>query len=277
MLLGYNTNGFASHALDDALRVIAEIGYRSVGLTLDHHALNPLAEGANREAKRIARLLAELRLTVVVETGARFLLDPRRKHRPTLLEDEPEARRVRLDFLLRAVDVATELGAGVVSLWSGARPESSGATPSELDDRLVEGLRAVCERAAASGVTIGFEPEPGMHVETMAHFERVRDRVGHDALALTLDVGHAHLTEPSGAAETVRRYAGSIVNVHLEGMNRDAHEHLPPWEGDLDVREVVSVLRAVRYEGPATLELSRHSHDAVRIARRAFEFLQASS
>ena len=39
--LGYNTNGFAHHRLTDALRLLADIGYQSVAITLDHHALNP--------------------------------------------------------------------------------------------------------------------------------------------------------------------------------------------------------------------------------------------
>ncbi len=271
MLLGYNTNGFASHALADALEVIARLGYRSVGITLDHHALNPLTQGWPAEAKRIAARVRQLDLVPVVETGARFLLDPLRKHRPTLLEDEPRERARRLGFLRTSVDVAVEIGAEVVSLWSGAAP--SARDPTDLDERLVAGLQELCEHARKSGVVVAFEPEPGMHVETMAHFERISAAVADSAFKLTLDVGHAHMLEPTGAEATVNAFISSIANVHLEGMTRDVHEHLPPWEGDLDVRSVVSALKNAGYAGPATLELSRHSHDAVETARRAFEFL----
>jgi len=41
VLLGYNTNGFAHHDLFDAIALLAEIGYRSVAITIDHGALSP--------------------------------------------------------------------------------------------------------------------------------------------------------------------------------------------------------------------------------------------
>jgi len=274
MILGYNTNGFTSHALDDALRVIAGLGYRAVAITIDHAALNPFSRAHPLELARVRALLGELDLVPVIETGARFLLDPWRKHRPTLLEDAPEERGVRSRFLARAIEMAAALGAPCVSLWSGAPPEGSSATREELDARLVDGLRTLCRRAAESGVLIAFEPEPGMYVESMADFDRIADAVASPALRLTLDVGHAHLTEDS-AVETVRRYAARIANVHLEGMKRPVHDHLAPWEGDLDLRAVVRALDEVGYAGPATFELSRHSHAAVDTARRAIEFIRA--
>jgi L-ribulose-5-phosphate 3-epimerase len=272
MLLGYNTNGFTSHALDDALRVIAGLGYRAVAITIDHAALNPNSRGAPLELARVRALLGELDLVPVIETGARFLLDPWRKHRPTLLEDAPEERARRAAFLERAIEIAAALGAPCVSLWSGARPDGSRASAAELDERLVAGLAALCRRAAEAGVMLAFEPEPGMHIESMADFDRVAAAVGHPALGLTLDVGHAHLTEDS-AADTVRRYAGRLRNVHLEGMRRPVHDHLAPWEGDLDLGAVVAALREVDYAGPATFELSRHSHAAVDTARRALDYI----
>jgi L-ribulose-5-phosphate 3-epimerase len=272
MLLGYNTNGFASHSLDDALRVIAGLGYRSVAITLDHHALNPYAGDLAPRVTRCRALLRELDLQPVVETGARYLLDPWRKHWPTLLDDDKAARQRRADFLRRAVEVAVGLKARVVSVWSGAAPAGEAGAPA-LDARLAEGLRALCEHAQGRGVVVGLEPEPGMYVEDMAGFERIAGLVDHPALGLTLDVGHAHITEEDGAVETVRRFAPRLVNVHLEGMNRDSHDHLLPWEGDLDLHAVWRTLAEVAYPGPATFELSRHSHAAVEVARRAFAFL----
>jgi len=269
MRLGYNTNGFAHHRLPDALAVLAELGYRAVAITLDVQHLDPYASDHAAELARTAAACRALDLQPVIETGARFLLDARRKHQPTLVAAAATDRARRLDFLYRAIDAAAALAgdAGIVSLWSGS---SDDGTPADVADaRLADGLRAVCERAAAAGVAIAFEPEPGMHVEDMAAFARIRALVDHPALRLTLDVGHAHLTEPAGAEATVRTWAGAIANVHLEGMQRGVHDHLAPWDGDLDVAAVIRTLRDAGYTGPACFELSRHSHAAVDTARRA--------
>ena len=273
MRLGYNTNGFTSHSLGDAMTVVGELGYRSIAITIDHAALNPYGPAAalSAEVDAVARRCRELDLVPVVETGARFLLDPWRKHRPTLLEDDEAGRSRRLDFLARAIDLAAAIGAPVVSLWSGSRPAGSTAAAGELDRRLVDGLARLCPRAAEAGVMIGFEPEPGMHIESMSDFDRIATAVDHPALGLTLDVGHAHLTEDSAPA-TVRRYAARLVNAHLEGMRRPVHDHLLPWEGDIDLLAVLAALDEVGYGGPATFELSRHSHAAVETARAALTF-----
>ena len=81
----YNTNGAANHRLDDALHLIKAAGYDGVALTLDIHHLDPFAETWAAEAGRVASLLERLDLTCVIETGARFLLDPNAKHEPTLV------------------------------------------------------------------------------------------------------------------------------------------------------------------------------------------------
>src|SRR5256885_10671449 len=73
MRLGYNTNGFTSHRLRDALEVIAGLGFKSVAITLDAGGTDPYDRTTAREAKAIGAWLAEHDLVPVVETGARSL------------------------------------------------------------------------------------------------------------------------------------------------------------------------------------------------------------
>ena len=274
MLLGYNTNGMAHHALDDAVRLLAEIGYRSVALTIDHHALPPGAADLDARLRRLRQLLGELGLRSVVETGARYLLDPRRKHEPTLVSPEPEGRRRRIDFYAHAIRCAAELGSDCVSIWSGALREDVGSDRrGEAFQWLLDGLNIVLDEAARCGVAIGFEPEPGMVVDSTAGYDALVGRLGRDDLRLTLDVGHVHCQGEGPIADVIRRRAPRLVNVHVEDMRRGRHEHLMFGEGEIDFPPVLRALAESGYAGGVHVELSRHSHDAPEAARRAYEFL----
>jgi L-ribulose-5-phosphate 3-epimerase len=271
MLLGYNTNGFAHHDPAAALELLAEIGYRSVALTLDHGLLNPFATDPAGQIDRFRQLLTRLGLRSVVETGARFLLDPRAKHEPTLVSPRPEDRRRRIDFLRRAIDVAAGLGSDCCSIWSGIVRDD---LPGEAAwSRLVESLGPVLEHAELRGVTIGFEPEPGMLVDTVESFGQLRERMPREQLKLTLDVGHLHCQGEQPIHDWILRFGPAIVNVHIEDMISGVHEHLMFGEGEIDFGPILRTLREIGYQGGVHVELSRHSHDAVGTARRAMEFL----
>src|SRR6478735_7399848 len=108
MLLGYNTNGLPHHRLTDAIDLLADEGFRSVALTLDAGALDPYDDPSNlaRQVATVRAALDRRGLARVVETGARFLLNPRMKHDPTLMDPDPARRALRVDFLIRSVDLA---------------------------------------------------------------------------------------------------------------------------------------------------------------------------
>ena len=275
MLLAYNTNGFAHHDPEQAIALLARIGYRGVGLTIDHGLLNPLADGQaqTRSLATVHRLLVRHHLRSVVETGARFLLDPRRKHEPTLMSPEPSERGRRVDFLCRAIDIAKALGSDCVSIWSGVLREL--LTDDDAFDRLIEGLAAVCTYAEAGGVLIGFEPEPGMFIDTLARFEQLLARFNSPALRLTLDIGHLQCLGETPIAEQIGRWSRSLVNVHIEDMRAGVHEHLLFGDGEIEFRPVLAALAECNYQGLVQVELSRHSHMAPEAALRAFEFLSA--
>jgi L-ribulose-5-phosphate 3-epimerase len=267
---GYGTNGFANHRLDDALTVIAALGYDGVAVTLDCHHLDPFAPGLARRVDELGARLARLGLGVVVETGARYLLDPVRKHAPTLLDDD---WKVRLDFLRQAVRVGADLGAEAVSLWSGARP-------STVDEkfawaRLADGCAELVDTADAAGVPLGFEPEPGMLVATVADWHRLRDALGAPpGFGLTLDIGHCRCVEPEPVPDCVAAAAPYLVNVQIDDMRRGVHEHLEFGRGDIDFPPVLRALAGGGYRGLVAVELPRHSHAAPAVAARSLEFLK---
>ncbi len=272
MYLGYNTNGFAHHRLEDAIEILAELGYRGVAITLDQHALNPYDPGVFDQLDRVRGLLRRHDLRCVIETGARFLLDPRRKHQPTLVSGRPEDRERRGEFLRLAVDLAAELGADAVSFWSGA-PDAP-ADEGELWARLREGCRALAAYAAPRGVRLAFEPEPGMVIATMEQFEWFEAPGIGQNFGLTLDVGHLHCQGEEPVTKHVGAWYDLLLNVHIEDMRRGVHEHLMFGEGEMEFPPILRALEEVRYTGGVFVELSRHSHDAVETARRALAFLR---
>ncbi|GJF33622.1 xylose isomerase [Kitasatospora sp. NE20-6] len=270
---GYGTNGFGDHRLTDALQIIADLGYQGVALTLDHHHLDPFAPGLARRTAAVADLLRELGLAVVVETGARYLLDPRRKHRPTLLDDDPASR---LAYLRLAVEVGADLGAEAVSCWSGT-PEP-GTDPATAWRRLTEGCTELVAAAERAEVVLGFEPEPGMLVADLADWHELRRRLGApERFGLTLDIGHCRCLEPDPVPDCVAAAAPYLVHVQIEDMRRGVHEHLEFGAGEIDFPPVLEVLAGSGYRGLTSVELPRHSHAAPRVAAASLAFLRTAA
>ena len=271
MLLGYNTNGLAHHALLDAVDLLAETGYRSIAITVDHCALNPYSEGFGAELERLRKKLQGYGMRSVIETGARFLLNPRIKHEPTLLSPDPAGRSRRVDFYCRCIQMAARLGSDCVSIWSGKLVEQ--ITEEKALARLVDELCRVLECALLHGVTVGFEPEPGMFIDSLERFGKLSSYLDTPYFQLTLDVGHLHCSDEVPIAAQILAWGHRIVNVHIEDMRRGIHEHLMFGEGEIDFPPVINALAEIGYRGGLNVELSRHSHDGAAIARRAFAFL----
>jgi sugar phosphate isomerase/epimerase len=261
----------AHHDLLDAVELLAELGYRSIAITLEHGVLNPWDPRCRAQVRQVRRRLVRLGMGCVVETGARYLLDPRRKHEPTLMAEDPAARQRRIDFLCRAIDIAVELSSDCVSLWSGALRQPLERAAARA--RLIDGLQPVLRHAERREMTLGFEPEPGMFIDTMDSFAELAAGIDSPRFRLTLDVGHLHCLGEVPIPDVILQWRELLVNVHIEDMRRGVHEHLMFGEGELDFPPILAALSKAEYMGGLHVELSRHSHDAPRAARQAHEFL----
>ncbi len=268
----YNTNGCAHHRLPDALDMIAEAGYAGVALTLDWHHLDVTADDYEVQAWNLRAMLQERDLGLVVETGARFILDPRRKHEPTLMSATPEGRERRLQMLTRALDVCAACDGETVSFWSG--PVADGVSRQDAWKRLEDGVAALAERAATRGVTASFEPEPGHLTEHLADYDRLAAVA--PGLRLALDTGHLLVTDEQDPADAVRQRASQLGTVAVEDMDRGIHLHKPFGTGEMDVPAVLAALVEVGFDRLVTVELSRESPRAHLAIPESIEFLRAA-
>lgn len=270
MILGYNTNGLAHHRLDEALDLLADLGYGGVALTPDVPHLDLFRTG-ERDWEKVRAQLDRLRFRCVIETGARYVLDPRRKHWPNLLSRDEAAAGRRMDFYLRALRLAKALGAVGISVWSG--PLEGGDDPEAATNRLLDRLPRLLDAAGREGVAVCFEPEPGHLIDGLARYRELRSRLGRSDLRTTIDIGHLVVTEPGAPEGHLAEWKDSLLNVQVDDARRGVHEHLLPGEGEIDFAPVFRELRRIGYDGLAALELSRDSHRAADAAARAHAIL----
>jgi sugar phosphate isomerase/epimerase len=266
MRLGYNTNGLQNHRLEDAIALLAAEGYAAIAWTPDVMHLDPSTCTAAMVAD-VARRLADAGLTPVVETGARFLLDPMRKHEPTLMTRDASLRERRLDFYHHAAAVGRDLGASVLSFWTGIDRVGGGDAAAWM----LDGIAQTCDLVRRHGLVPALEPEPGMAVATVADYAAVVAALGEEAPMLCLDVGHLYVTDEGDVADVIAAQRERIVQVHLEDMRRGVHEHLVPGDGEVDFGAVRAALHAAAYGGAVCFELSRSSHMAPDAVRRCRE------
>ena len=173
------------------------------------------------------------------------------------------------------IELSSILNADAVSFWSGTPVD---AAPDEiLWQRLTDGCRSLID--AAGTAKLAFEPEPGMFVDTMRRFEELMTRLGKTdgVFGLTMDIGHLHCLGETPIADCVHRWKNVLWNVHLEDMRTGVHDHLLLGDGEIDFPPVLEALKKCGYSGGAYLELSRHSHDAVRVAERSLAYLRGIS
>jgi D-psicose/D-tagatose/L-ribulose 3-epimerase len=266
----FNTNGAANHRLDDAITLIAEAGYDGVALTLDIHHLDPFDPEFLLNLRHAAARLRALSLGCVVETGARFLLNPRMKHEPTLVSADPDGRALRIDFLTRALTVVAETGGEAMSFWAGV--PKPGVDLAQARGWLLDGVTEIVELANEMGVVAALEPEPGMLVETIDDWRGLSI----PGLKLALDTGHCLVTGDRDPAAAVTECASVLGTVTIEDMKRGEHVHLPFGEGDMDLPAVLGALEAIEFRGLVCVELSRESHRADVMIPAALAALRAA-
>ena len=132
--------------------------------------------------------------------------------------------------------------------------------PAEL---LAERFAAVCDLAAAHGLTVAFEPRANSPVESPAAALELLAAAGRENTGITLDAYHFHragltLEDLDGVpAESVVAVQLNDMRAQLQGSPlEDALEHrLAPGEGVIDLPAWLAGLRAHGVKAPFAVEV----------------------
>lgn len=242
------TQTLARYPVLDCLTVLRRLGFAGAEICLENPDLTPteLTEGFARQVGEHAQGLG---LGRSVSYHKDFIHD---------------------DAMLAATKTAIRLtpafGAEVF-VYAGSRPRPDAADEWE---RMVARTRELVQVAEEVGVTLAQEFEPGFIVGCTADLHRLFAEVPSPNLQANLDLGHVFLCDPDPLA-AIASLRGRIVHCHIENMGRGVHRHLPPWEGDMDLRAYLGALAAIGYAGPLALDL--YNEDYEEVGPRAVAFL----
>jgi sugar phosphate isomerase/epimerase len=164
--------------------------------------------------------------------------------------------------LEETLELARDIGAKVVVVHPGpvdcpdAASDGAGEeVRREATVNLKDFLRAVVPKAEAEGVVLGMENlhhGPGQVIQSYAELRDLVKRLGSPAVQITLDTGHAYLSDGlTGAFET---FAPFLRHIHIHDSD-GKRDHLEMGLGGVDFGQWLDALRPY----PFSLVMETHN------------------
>lgn len=257
MLVSIST-GCLHHLPPDRMAEVAQqAGFRHVELLLN--------DELSADVAGVARALASRGLVASV-VHAPFYLDG--------LLSAPGRQRDALAVGVLTLEAAEAVGASTVTVHPG-KVAPLGGSAREYEEAAVHNLEALGEEANRRGIELLLENTRAFYVlgvrvsgllgSEPAEMERLLGPPETPRFRMTFDTSHAFaLRVPVDGY--LRQMGPRVANVHLSDANGFT-DHLPLGHGRVDFTRVFAALRAIGFDGNATLEIRPH-HASVAELRR---------
>lgn len=220
------------------IRVAKQCGYDSYCVfTVD---LSPQLKRSMVEALRETGLPC-LNFTVVVTS---------------LIDLNADIRRMTIDWAKRQADIGYEFGSSKMILVPGEYVWEEQEVPPKVQwDWAVEGIREIADYADGLGIKTGLEFETPKHniINSVDSVVRMLDGVGRPYVQANLDFVHMYVV--GDGPEAIRKVRGRLLNVHFADCKGRKHAHWPPGSGVVPLKDYLSELKAIDYQGGIQMEL----------------------
>lgn len=269
MRFAFSSNAFRRYSLIEAMKILTATGYEGIEIMADVPHAFPLHLNA-RDLKEIRAALRDTGLAVANINAFMHHAEGDTYH-PSWIEKDSALRAKRVDYTLRCIDLANELGAQTISTEPGGPLQ--GMTREQGLELFLEGLRQVGQRAKDQGVRILIEPEPDLLVENSSQFLELFRMLDADAFGLNFDVGHFYCVNED-PVELIIQLKDYTYHYHLEDIAATRqHYHLKLGEGAVDLPGVLKTIEGIGYEGFVTVELYTYEDRPEEAAFDAYRYL----
>lgn len=269
MKFAFSANAFLRFDIVDTIRIISSIGYTGIEIMADIPHAFPLDLTRSR-IREIRTALRDNGLAVSNVNAFMHRADGDMYH-PSWIESDPVLRAKRVDYTLRCIELASELGASNISTEPGGPLEEMQREEAIL--LYIAGLTAVEKKAKETGVRVLIEPEPGLLIEDSTQFRELCRQLDPQAFGINFDVGHFFCVneDPSALIRSMR----PMDHFHLEDIAATRkHHHLQLGTGAIDITTVLNTIEEIGYMGFVTVELYTYEDSAPEAATAAFKYLE---
>jgi protein FrlC len=272
MELCFHTIAFSSfpiwtnaHLLDEAIRIIAEIGYKGIEILAERPHAYPSDLGqSDRQALKRKLNKSGLKVWAICPLMA-FGRNPA----SPIFQEREDSRK----YLCECVKLASDLECPTTIFppgWSVV-----GADPVESYKHSCETLAQTAMIAEKLGVQIAIEAiwHPASNlVYHASQAVSMMEGVKNPAVKLMMDTYHVW-AENENISEVIEIYGPDLVHVHLEDISPTRRERLIPGKGIGDIHNTLRLLKKHNYNGPISVEL--WGPEPREIAQDSFDFIHS--
>ena len=167
-----------------------------------------------------------------------------------------------LKLIIKTFTVAQELGIDIVIINGAKSTAKNEEQKKEEWEKMIYQTAQLCLEAEKRGIRIAKEYEPNFITNSTKKLLKVFEEINSANLYANIDLGHVFLCDPE-PMEALNNLQGKIIHGHIENMKKDIHDHLLPYEGDMDLSLYLNKLTEIGFDGPLALDLYKYDYESV--------------
>ncbi|PCJ56165.1 MAG: hypothetical protein COA79_19710 [Planctomycetota bacterium] len=262
----YSTNGLKNHDLTTAFSLIKQNGFDGIELAITNEHFSDF--NFVGQIDHLNQIIQKTSANITnIHTGEPHLLSST-QHHPSLVTTDKSERQQRIDFIISVIKFSKAINCANVTIVSGLIEDAD--NESNAWENLEESLHQLISNSP-DGITILIEQEPEMFINNTEHLLKLID-VFKGKIKINLDIGHLEVIKED-ISESILALKDHILNIHIEDIKDNVHQHLLPGEGEIDFSPFFKTLKDINYQGYLTADLYPFSDIAEKALKTTHQFL----